>query len=283
MKKYFLVLAILSCFTGFTQADEEPAGERFAEIDEKLDGAYEKVTLKEREIIQYDHVREADVIWSKRIWRVLDCKEKMNLPFVHPKMGFVKVVHDAATRGEIQVFSPDANGEVWKSTISADEVNKIGASVDTVTTTDIETGEEIRKVSVNTFDPNSVTKLRLKEDWFFDKETSTMLVRIIGLALIRERVLESGEVGGDEIMYWVYYPDLRNILAQNPVYNIKNDASTMSWEDLFEIRYFSSYIMKESNAYDRRIQEYATGLDLLYESDRIGNDIRNYESNLWEY
>jgi hypothetical protein len=57
----------------------------------------------------------------------------------------------------------------------------------------------------------------------------------------------------------------------------------MSWEDLFEIRYFSSYIMKESNAYDRRIQEYATGLDLLYESDRIGNDIRNYESNLWEY
>jgi gliding motility associated protien GldN len=110
-----------------------------------------------------------------------------------------------------------------------------------------------------------------------------MLVRIIGLALIRERVLESGDVAGDEIMYWVYYPDLRNILAQNPVYNIKNDASTMSWEDLFEIRYFSSYIMKESNAYDRRIQEYATGLDLLYESDRIGNDIRNYESNLWEY
>jgi gliding motility associated protien GldN len=110
-----------------------------------------------------------------------------------------------------------------------------------------------------------------------------MLVRIIGVALIREKLSENGDVLGDEVMYWVYYPDLRSVLSQHPVYNIKNDAATMSWEDLFEIRYFSSYIMKESNAYDRRIKDYAAGLDLLYESDRIQNDIRNYESDLWEY
>ena len=84
-------------------------------------------------------------------------------------------------------------------------------------------------------------------------------------------------------MYWVYYPDVRKILATNQVYNIKNDANTTSWEDIFEMRYFSSYIMKESNVFDRRIEAYATNLDLLYESDRIHNEIRDKESDFWEY
>jgi gliding motility associated protien GldN len=276
MKKYFLILSLFSVSFAFAQDNLE-------EVEEKLDGAYEKVTLKEREIITYDHVREADVIWSKRIWRVIDCKEKVNLPFVHPKMGFVKVVHDAAKKGELQVYNPGEIGETFKETISTQDVQNIGVRNDTISRINIETGLEERVATFNDFDPSSVTKLRLKEDWFFDKETSTMLVRIIGLALIREKTSEAGDVLGDEVMYWVYYPDLRTVLSQHPVYNIKNDAATMSWEDLFEIRYFSSYIMKESNAYDRRIKEYAAGLDLLYESDRIQNDIRNYESDLWEY
>ena len=276
MKKYFLILSLFSVSFAFAQDNLE-------EVEEKLDGAYEKVTLKEREIIPYDHVREADVIWSKRIWRVIDCKEKVNLPFVHPKMGFVKVVHDAAKKGELQVYNPGEIGETFKETISTQDVQNIGVRNDTISRINIETGLEERVATFNDFDPASVTKLRLKEDWFFDKETSTMLVRIIGVALIREKLTENGDVLGDEVMYWVYYPDLRNVLSQHPVYNIKNDAATMSWEDLFEIRYFSSYIMKESNAYDRRIKDYAAGLDLLYESDRIQNDIRNYESDLWEY
>jgi gliding motility associated protien GldN len=276
MKKYFLILSLFS--VSFANAQDN-----LEEVEEKLDGAYEKVTLKEREIIPYDHVREADVIWSKRIWRVIDCKEKVNLPFVHPKLGLVKVVHDAAKKGELQVYNPGEIGEVFKETISTQDVQNIGVRNDTISRINIETGLEERVATFNDFDPSTVTKLRLKEDWFFDKETSTMLVRIIGVALIREKLSENGDVLGDEVMYWVYYPDLRSILSQYPVYNIKNEAATMSWEDLFEIRYFSSYVMKESNAYDRRIKDYAAGLDLLYESDRIQNDIRNYESDLWEY
>ena len=48
---------------------------------EPLDGAYQKVVTKEKEVIPYDFIREADVFWSKRIWRSIDVREKMNLPF----------------------------------------------------------------------------------------------------------------------------------------------------------------------------------------------------------
>jgi len=277
MKKLFLLAFALINYNAFYAQDA------LEEVEEKLDGAYEKVTLKEREIVTYDHLREADIKWKKRVWRVIDFKEKLNLPFTHPKMGLVTIIHDAAKKGEIQVYAATEGGEVFKESMNVQDVAAIGASNDTIQTTDLETGAAVTKIAVNEFNPESVTKMRIKEDWLFDIETSTMLVRILGVSLMREKYSENGDLVGDIPMYWVYYPDVRKILAQNQVYNIKNDANTTSWEDIFEMRYFSSYIMKESNVFDRRIDAYATGLDLLYESDRIHNDIRNYESDLWEY
>ncbi len=84
-------------------------------------------------------------------------------------------------------------------------------------------------------------------------------------------------------MYWIYYPDLRPILAKYESYNTGNDAIRLSWEDLFEARLFSSYITQESNVYDRVIQEYATGLDALLESDRIKQQLFEFEHDLWSY
>jgi gliding motility associated protien GldN len=84
-------------------------------------------------------------------------------------------------------------------------------------------------------------------------------------------------------MYWVYYPDLRPILVKHEVYNPRNDAVRLTWEDLFEARMFQSFIMKESNVHDRRIQEYATGIDQLFESDRIKQEMFEFEHDLWTY
>jgi gliding motility associated protien GldN len=282
MKKLLFVL--FSMFLTLSYAQTEGAETApLDELEEKLDGAYEKVTLKEREIVAYDHLREADIKWKKRIWRVIDFQEKLNLPFAHPKMGLVNILHEAAKKGEIEVYQASEAGEVFKEPMNVQDVAQIGASVDTVTRINFETGLEEKVIANNTFNPESVKKIRIKEDWLFDIETSTMVVRILGISLIREKQSENGEVTLDIPMYWVYYPDVRKILATNQVYNIKNDANTTSWEDIFEMRYFNSYIMKESNVYDRRIEAYATNLDLLYESDRIHNEIRDKESDFWEY
>jgi len=282
MKK--LLFVFFSCFLSLSYAQTEGAETApLDELEEKLDGAYEKVTLKEREIIAYDHIREADVKWKKRVWRVIDFQEKLNLPFAHPKMGLVNIIHEAAKKGEIEVYAASEAGESFKEPMNVQDVAQIGASIDTVSRINFETGLEEKVIANNTFNPESVKKMRIKEDWLFDIETSTMIVRILGIVFIREKLSESGEIAIDIPMYWAYYPDLRKILATNQVYNIKNDANTTSWEDIFEMRYFNSYIMKESNVFDRRIDAYATNLDLLYESDRIHNEIRDKESDFWEY
>ena len=282
MKKLFFVLFSLFLTVSYAQTEGAETAP-LDELEEKLDGAYEKVTLKEREIIAYDHLREADIKWKKRLWRVIDFQEKLNLPFAHPKMGLVNILHEAAKKGEIEVYQSSEAGEVFKEPMNVQDVAQIGASIDTVSRVNFETGLEERVVTTNTFNPETVKKLRIKEDWLFDIETSTMVVRILGLSFMREKYNEAGEYEADIPMYWIYYPDVRKILATNQVYNIKNDANTTSWEDIFEMRYFNSYIMKESNVQDRRIESYATNLDLLYESDRIHNEIRDKESDFWEY
>ncbi|MBP7477295.1 MAG: gliding motility protein GldN [Chitinophagales bacterium] len=270
-RNYFLLLAALFV-SGLMNAQD------------LLDGVFEKITLKEKEILAYEHIREADVMWSKRIWRVIDIREKMNLPFKYPLKPLIDIIHTAAKNGDIQVYDPGVlRADEFKAPMTTKDVKNIGSRIDTTWTVDPITLKEVQTVTTQEFDPSKIVKYKIKEDWFFDEETSTMMVRIIGIAPVMESFDENGNARGDQTMYWVYYPDLRPIFAKYPVYNNKNDASTLSWEELFEVRYFTSYITKETNVHDRNIQEYATGLDLLYESERIKDELRNYEHDLWEF
>ncbi|MCX6198782.1 MAG: gliding motility protein GldN [Bacteroidetes bacterium] len=258
------------------------AGSVFAQ--EPLDGAWVKTTTKEKEVIPYDYIREADVFWAKRIWRMIDVREKMNLPFKYPQQPLIEIVHTAAKNGELTVYDNNVtDADQFKQVLSVEDVKKLGTRIDTVMQINPITLEEEQVIQKNDLTWEKIVKYRVKEDWFFDEETSTMMCRIIGIAPVMEDFDASGNYRGDMTMYWVYYPDLRPILGKYEVYNPKNDAVRMSWEDLFEARYFESYIYKESNVHDRNIQEYATGMDALLESDRAKNDNFVFEHDLWNY
>jgi gliding motility associated protien GldN len=249
-----------------------------------LDGVYEKKITNEKMIIPYDHIREADVFYSKRIFREIDVNEKMNLPFKYPKQPLISIIHKAACDGELTVYDPDVEYSYdFKKPMPVDAVKKIGASDDTTTQIDPITLQEKQVIVHNEFSPDKVVKYRLKEDWFFDENTSTFQVRILGIAPVREIFSSEGVQVGFGAMYWVYYPDLRPILARYEIFNPKNDAIKLSWEDLFEARLFTSYITYESNVHDRFIQAYATGVDALLESDRIKQEMFEWEHDLWTY
>jgi gliding motility associated protien GldN len=258
------------------------AGVAFAQ--EPLDGAWVKTTTKEKDIIPYDYIREADVFWAKRIWRMIDVREKMNLPFKYPQQPLIEILHTASKNGELTVYDPSVvDADQFKQVMSVEDVKKLGSRIDTVMQINPITLEEEQVIQKNDLTWDKIVKYRVKEDWFFDEETSTMMCRIIGLAPIMEDFDASGNYRGDMTMYWIYYPDLRPILAKYEVFNPKNDAVRMSWEDIFEARLFESYIYKESNVHDRNIQEYATGVDALLESDRVKYENFNYEHDLWNY
>ncbi len=247
-----------------------------------IDDVVEKRTIREKRVLPYDNLREADIFWEKTIWRVIDVREKMNLPFVYPERPFFTILLEAARSGEITVYSQET--DKFDRPMAPEEVASIGASIDTVLVMDPETYEEVVQVVRNEINFEDVKRFRIKEKWFFDRETSTLQVRILGIApLYDERDASTGEFKYERNLFWVYYPHAREVLARERVFNTGNDASQMTWEDLLEMRFFSSYIFKESNVFDRRLAEYLSGVDLLMEGERIKNEIFNFEHDLWSY
>jgi gliding motility associated protien GldN len=237
------------------------------------------------------YVREADVMWSKRVWRVIDLREKMNLPMYYPVeptvclMSLFDVLKCALLNNNLKAFANPAFDDefttpmtttevqnllvVWDSTHLSEDVNNPG--------TFIRTPVKIEIAASN------IRQYWIKEDWFFDKQRSVMEARIIGICPLAEKLSESGDVIGVRPLFWIYFPDARPFLAKAAVFNRHNDAERMSYDELFVKGMFSSYVYKESNVYNRSIIEYKTGLDVLLESEDIKENIFNYESDLWHY
>ncbi len=286
--KLLSLVALALCLIAPVQA-QRPDGIIMTESGEPLnqgkkpvdDIVPERTTFQKR-VLPYDPVREADIFWEKRVWRVIDVREKMNLPFAYPPRPLFTILMDAAKSGEITVYSNE--DDKFTTPLTPEEVVAKSASTDTVTIFDPETYEEKIKIVTNDVNPEDVKRFRVKEVWFFDKEVSTLQVRILGIAPILDVKDENGNFLYEQPMFWVYYPDARNLLSKERVFNIGgNDASPLSWEDLLEMRFFSSYIIKASNVFDRRLDQYLTGIDVLLEGEKIKQEIFNFEHDLWSY
>ncbi|MBX2891569.1 MAG: gliding motility protein GldN [Saprospiraceae bacterium] len=251
--------------------------------DAPLDEVVKKDIMQQRRVLAYQPVRESDIFWEKRIWRIIDVREKMNLPFAYPEEPFFKLLSDAATKGDLPVYAIDGTDKFNKR-MSTDDVLSMLSKTDTVVTFDPETYEEKVQIVRNDINWEDVKRFRVKEVWFFDKETSTLQVRILGIAPLIDVKDNEGNFRFEKPMFWVYYPHARELFARHRVFTMGgNTNATISWEDLFEMRYFASYIYKESNVYDRKLEQYLQGVDLLMESEKIKNEIFNFEHDLWQY
>lgn len=244
------------------------------------DGAYDKIGVKERVALAYDHIREADVLWSKRLWRVIDTREKINTPFLYEEKPFITVLMDIVSQDEnMPLFADDG----FKEQVTFKDVQDRLGGVDTIEVLNPDTYEYEVTIVQNEFNPTSIKKFRLKEDWIFDEETSTMICRIIGIAPIRDVVDDNDNYRGQEVLFWAHYPSIREKLVKHAAFNPFNDNDIMTWEDIFEMRLFSSYVMQESNPKNERIAERFDGRDALMESERIQMEVFKKEHDLWSY
>jgi gliding motility associated protien GldN len=247
-----------------------------------LDDVVKKEVMMQRKVLAYQPIRESDIFWEKRVWRIIDVREKMNLPFAYPEQPFFKIISDAATKGEMPVYSTE--DDKFTKRLSTNDVLGMLSKTDTVVTFDPETYEEKVQIVRNDINWEDVKRFRLKEIWFFDKETSTLNVRIMGIAPLIDVKDDQGNFRFERPLFWVYYPHARDLFARHRVFTLGgNTNATISWEDQLEQRHFASYIYKESNVYDRKLEEYLSGVDLLMESEKIKNEIFNFEHDLWQY
>jgi gliding motility associated protien GldN len=257
--------------------------------DTKME-VYDKIHIPEKKAVPYPFTREADVMWSKVIWRMVDLREKMNLPLYYPlqpigsRKNLVTLLLSAMKTEGLAAYSAiDMHNEFLIPTTASEVEFTLGGGVDSILV------DGALKVTPKELRIEEVSKLLIKEKWFFDRNYSKLDVRILGICPMRvaDRYDADGNATGDKRnipVCWFYYPDIRNLLASSAVFNAKNDAQSISFEDIFWQRRLSSYIYKESNVYnDRSVIEYATGVEAMYEAERIKEFISTFEHDLWEY
>ncbi len=261
------------------------------------DGIYVKETIKEREPVPYPSLREADVMYSKRVWRVIDLREKLNFPLYFPteemqdRKSLIQTLYRALEKGELVAYDADMDDE-FTTTLSFKECEtKMGGGM-------IQIGQnEDGSPKMQYADPQwgNIKELLVKEDWFFDRKYSRMECRIIGICPIRVymKTINSADNQDEEVegeltkvkTFWIYFPEARRVMAKTGAYSEHNDSQRFSYDDLFFFRRFSSYIIQEANVYNNRtISTYTLGgIPNMVESDRIKEDIFNQEHDLWEF
>jgi gliding motility associated protien GldN len=146
-------------------------------------------------------------------------------------------------------------------------------------------GQMISRSDTTSFSTADVKMLRVKEDWFIDRQRGVRDIRVLGLAPVIQRFDEqTGEFRGNEVMFWLYYNECRHLFANTDSFNRHNSAMRMSYDDVFAWkRFFNSFIIKMDNQQDRMLSDFLQGWQLLAESDRISIELLNLEEDLWEY
>ena len=268
----------------------------------RSESSIDRNPLRERTPLAYEHIREDDAVYRQFVWRELDVREKMNQAFRYKadedngNQRFINILLSAIKKGDLTVFSAGIAGEDDRFTtpMTLKEIGeKLVGKCKTEQIPDWSKDPDGSKgflkdtLMCPDFNPDDIVKYMIKEEWIFDKESSRMYVRILGIAPIKATIdANTNVVLGESPVFWVYYPDLRPTLSSHEVYNGKNFGARMSWEELFESRFFSSSIVKSSieNPYDQYIRQFINDPILrLLEGEAIKEKIFNYEQDLWSY
>jgi gliding motility associated protien GldN len=260
----------------------------------RRDAAVDLSILNDRTPLEYENLRADDAVWRHKVWREIDTREKINMPFNYAaeedngSQRFIMILLQALQDSTVTAFSniddrfttPMTKSEIAKA-VGGDEIE-----IPIIDSNGVTTGTKKVRPEINL---DSFYKFRIKEEVIFDKESSRLFWRILGIAPVKNIITSQGIDLGPSELFWVYYPDMRPTFSKYEVYNGKNFGARMTWDDLFESRMFNGRIIKSTmdNPYDLQIRNVPglqdNGILQLLEGENIKEKIFNYEQDLWSY
>ncbi|SFB88334.1 protein involved in gliding motility GldN [Zunongwangia mangrovi] len=297
MKGKYIIYSLfwLVSFSGVAQTanilnaekPEDIGKSRNAEIAENVDGGP----------LEYGYVDDRDVLWSKGTWEIIDLDERVNFPLYYP----VDTLNISANRRSLYDVLIRAIKDGKIENIYADSyftekrtLKDIQATISKVDTTDYgieqyNAGQEVEEQFIDRRDLGAadIQEYKIRGIWYFDKRQAELKYRILGIAPRAPDVnfIDDSELGNELVdLFWVWYPDAREVLYDAKAYIGNN--TTISFDQLLNARRFNAVIFKEDNVQgDRQINDYIVDNSFLQllESERIKEQIRNFEQDMWNY
>ena len=299
MKRVSSLFLVMGLWTVGTLSAQQPVAKvdsATTALDSKIE-VYQKENIPFKKPIPYAPVREADIMYERTVWREIDLRQKQNYPLYFPinpktigsRVNFFTLLMNGIERGEITPYDPFPTSDEFalKTTWEQIRTNPTIQEADrTEQQISVYTGNDtsIFIKGKNLLDDENIQRIVIKEKIYFDKKHSTLNRVVIGICPVFMYLRQGADQPSRIPVCWIYMPEARPLLSRHAVFNDFNEAQNVSYDDFFMQNRYSGRIVKVANVYNNRfINEYAVGLDALYESQRIDDEIFNWEQDLWEY
>ncbi len=258
-----------------------PAGEVIQDTIPLEDGFYQANSMEDAVPFAYPEVNKKNIRFYKRVWRDIDLKDEKNNLLAVPGNSLIEVVMKAIEKGKLSLYSPDDDS--FKGRLSAQEGMARFADSVLVPIFDGEGNQIDSKMALNEFDPARVTKFRVKEDIFFDKQRSRLETRIIGVAPLMNIATsaELAESVGATPAFWLYFPQLRYSLIQVDISDPDKGLYDMTMDDFFVQNKFASTIVRESSpGMLQNLKDTENGGQQL-DGKKVEEKLDAYKKRLW--
>ena len=260
---------------------------------EKPEDINKNMVSEEEDLLEYYEIEENDVLWSKVVYEFIDLNEKLNFPLLFPvdddkniigRKSLWRILKEyISSKTELAQGNNLNDIEIF----SSDDFTKKLTNSEVL---DLMSYEQISRRTNTTkreyVKSNQIGGYNIKGMWYFDKKYSELKYRLLGIQPVGSNTedLKRQDFKKRESPYfWIWYPTLREMLHKEMVYNDRNSATSISFDQLLISRRFNSYIYKEDNVYqNRKIGDYKkSGLQSILESERIKKEILDFEQDMW--
>ena len=231
--------------------------------------------LSDQKYLEYSYIDEKDIMWSKIVYEEIDLSEKFNHPLFFPKDGLYnserkslwRTIREAIISGKVKNIYNDANPNFTEKFDREIYLKRLENS----------DGPEI--VPLKSMD---IVSYKIKGIWYVDKRIGEMRYRLLG---IMPKGKDMNNLANDEPvdLFWLWFKDLRPFLHKQLVFDNKNNASRITFDQLLTSRRFTSRIYAIDNVFnDRAVDQYVDDPFMqLIESERLKTVIRDFEQDLW--
>jgi len=300
MKRIWIVGLISLCYAQLNAQESEQNTPDTLAIEEKMgeiamdsmnaeilpdtipesDGYYQVNNLENAVPFAYPKIDPKNIRFYKRIWRDIDLSDKENYIFATPGASLIEAIMKGIKVGKLTPYNPEDDG--FKTRLTAREGESRFTDSVLVPIFDNEGNQIDAQMALNEFNPEKVTKFRIKEDMFFDKQRGRLETRIVGVAPLMtiNTSSELAESVGETPAFWLYFPQLRYVLVQVDVSDPDRELYDMTMDDLFVQRKFASRIVRESSP-GQQAQYAETTEEQPANEKEIEDKIDLYKKRLW--
>lgn len=299
MNLKYVVLSVFG-FLLFTQAQAQVNilnAKTPEEIGRKTE---EQMVYDNDKPLPYGYTDIRDVMWSKNVWEIIDLDERVNFPLYYPidtnnigadRRSLYDILVRNIKNGRIESVYSDSYftekrtlGDIEASLVYSDTTDM---GIEQYNAEGVVDPQFIRRF---TLDAGDIEEYRIRGYWYIDKRQGELKYRLLGICPVaneaRSKAFPDDGLDSKVELFWVWFPGAREVLNEERVFNNRNSASTVTFDHLLNSRRFNGVIYKEDNVYgDREIKDYIAdnALMQLLESDRVREQIRNLEIDLWNY